>query len=98
MKQDIQQLLQHNRDAILAAAARRGAVNVRVFGSVARGEADELSDIDLLVTFEPGVTLLGHIALERELGELLGRKVDVVSERGLRPKIKERVLREAAPL
>lgn len=98
MSDNLKLLLERNRDAVLALAARRGAVNVRIFGSVPRGEADESSDVDLLVTFQPGVTLLGHIALERELGELLGRKVDVVSERGLRPKIKGRVLREAAPL
>lgn len=71
---------------------------MRVFGSVARGEADEQSDIDLIVEFEPGRSLLDHAALWLELQELLGCKVDVVSERGLKPRIREKVLREAVPL
>lgn len=79
-------------------AARHGARNVRVFGSVARGEADEKSDIDLLVEFEPGRSLLDHAGLWLELQELLGCKVDVVSDRGIKPRIRERVLREAVPL
>jgi predicted nucleotidyltransferase len=71
---------------------------VRVFGSVARGEADEQSDIDLLVEFEPNRSLLDHAGLWVELQELLGVKVDVVSERGLKPRIRQRVLQEAIPL
>lgn len=93
-----EELLREKRDEILRIATRHGARNVRVFGSVARGEADEESDIDLLVQFEPGRSLLDHAALWLELRELLGCRVDVVSERGLKPRIKERVLREAIPL
>jgi predicted nucleotidyltransferase len=71
---------------------------VRVFGSVARGEADEQSDLDLIVDFEPGTSLLDHAGLWLELQELLGVKVDVVSSRGIKARIRERVLREAVPL
>lgn len=75
-----------------------GARDVRVFDSVARGEADERSDIDLVVEFEPERSLLNHPALWLELQELLGCKVDVVSDRGIKPRIRDRVLREAVPL
>lgn len=92
------QLLKEKREEILRVAARHGAHNVRVFGSVARGEADEESDIDLLVEFEPGRSLLDHAALLLELEELLGCDVDVVSDRGIKARIRERVLREAMPL
>lgn len=94
----IEDLLVSKRDEILAVAARHGARNVRVFGSVARGEADEASDIDLIVAFDPGRSLLDHAGLWLELQELLGCKVDVVSERGIKPRIRERVLSEAIPL
>jgi predicted nucleotidyltransferase len=88
-------LLKSWREEIMKIAAKHGAQNVRVFGSVARGEADSQSDIDLLVEFKRGTTLLGHAALVQELEDLLGVKVDVVSERGLRDRVRERVLREA---
>jgi predicted nucleotidyltransferase len=91
-------LLKSRRDEILEIAAKHGAHNVCVFGSVARGEADSQSDIDLLVEFKRGTTLLGHAALINELEELLGVKVDVVSERGLRERIRDRVLSEAVAL
>lgn len=91
-------LLKSRRKEVLQIAAKHGACNVRVFGSVARGEADSKSDIDLLVEFKRGTTLLSHAALILELEELLGIKVDVVSERGLRERIRERVLREAVAL
>ena len=91
-------LLKANRSEILQIAARHGAYNVRIFGSVARGEADSSSDIDLLVKFERGTTLLGHAALIHELEDLLGVKVDVVSEHGLRERVRERVLGEAVAL
>ena len=71
---------------------------MRVFGSVARGEADETSDLDLIVTFEPGRTLPDHAALVLELEKRLGCRVDVISERGMKPRIRERVLKEARPL
>jgi hypothetical protein len=91
-------LLKSKRDEILAIAAKHGARNIRVFGSVARGEDDSNSDIDLLVELKSGTTLLGHAALMQELEELLGVKVDVVSDRGLRDRIQDRVLKEAVAL
>ena len=90
--------IQAKRDQILRIAAEHGAHDVRVFGSLARGTADENSDLDLLVRFESGTTLLRHAALVRELETLLGVKVDVVSDRGLRDRVRERVLGEAIPL
>ena len=92
------EMLEARRDEILQIAARHGARNVRVFGSVARGEADEASDIDLLVELEPGRSLLDHAALWLELRESLGCNVDVVSDRGLKPRIRQRVLEEAVSL
>jgi len=90
--------LRAKRGEILRIAAKRGARNVRIFGSAARGEADERSDVDVLVDMEPGRSLLDMGGLLMDLQELLGRRVDVVSERGLRERIRERVLREAIPL
>jgi uncharacterized protein len=91
-------LLKSRREEILQIAAKHGARNVRVFCSIARDEADSRSDIDLLVEFKRGTTLLGHAALVQELEDLLGVKVDVVSEHGLRERIRERLLREAVAL
>lgn len=87
-----------HRDAILEIAARHGATNVRLFGSVARGTSGPESDIDLLVELEPGRSLLDHAALVLDLQHLLGCRVDVATERGLRPRIREQVLREAISL
>ena len=95
---DTEKILKSRREEIISIAARHGARNVRVFGSVARGEDDDKSDIDLLVEFESGRSLLDHAGLWLELQDLLGCKVDVVSERGIKPRIRERVLREAVPL
>ena len=86
------------RDRILRIAARYGAHNIRVFGSVARGEADTASDIDLLVDMEAGRSLLDLGGLQIELESLLGCRVDVVTERGLKARIRDRVLREAVPV
>jgi predicted nucleotidyltransferase len=83
---------------VLAAAERRGAHHVRVFGSVARGDDTDMSDVDLLVDLDDGVSLVALIALERELTDVLGRKVDVVPARGLKPGVVERVLAEAIEL
>ena len=91
-------LLKEKREEILRIAEKHGARNVRLFGSVARGEADEKSDIDLLVEMEPGRSLLDLGGLWYELNETLGVKVDVVSEKGLRQRIRQRVLDEAVPL
>jgi len=94
----IEQLRTQRREEILRLAAFRGARNVRVFGSVARGEADERSDVDFLVDLEPGRSLLDLGGLNRDLERLLNAKVDVVSSRGLRERVRDRVLREAVPL
>jgi len=90
--------LLERRDEILMIATRHGARTVRVFGSVARGEETPASDLDLLVEFEPGRSLLDHTALAQDLEDLLGRKVDVVTEKGLHWYIRDRVCREAVPL
>ena len=83
---------------ILQSAAERGAYNVRIFGSVARGEADESSDFDFLVDMEPGRSLLDLGGLLMDLQDLLGCPVDVVTERGLRKRIRDQVLKEAVAL
>jgi len=94
----LEDLLKAKREEILHVCAKYGAHNVRVFGSVARGEADELSDIDFLIELEPGRSLFDLGGLQYDLEQLLGCRVDVVTERGLKPRIQERVLREALPL
>lgn len=86
------------RDEILRMAAARGARNVRIFGSVARGEADDASDIDFLVDMEPGRSLLDLGGLLMDLRALLHREVDVVTEHSLRERIRPRVLAEAVKL
>jgi predicted nucleotidyltransferase len=95
---DAMTLLKTRRKEILEIAARNGAVNVRVFGSVARGENRPDSDIDFLVNLETGRSLLDLARLLRELHTLLGYPVDVVTEAGLRPRIKPQVMKEARPL
>jgi len=94
----VQRLLTEKRDEILRIAARHGAKNIRVFGSVARGDADAASDVDVLVDMEPGRSLLDMGGLLMDLQDVLGCPVDVVTERGLRPRIRDRVLKEAVPL
>lgn len=91
-------LSKDRRDAVLRIARKYGAHHVRVFGSVARGEADDNSDIDFLVELEPGRSLLDLGGLQFELEALLGRPVDAVTERGLKARIRDRVLREAVPV
>ena len=93
-----EQSLRKNRDAILRLAAKHGARNVRVFGSLARGEADENSDIDLVVELDRGRSLLDLGGLQYELQEMLGCRVDVVTERSLRARVRQRLLQEAVPL
>ncbi|NMG06278.1 nucleotidyltransferase family protein [Brasilonema sp. UFV-L1] len=95
---NVYDLLQAKREEILRSAAKHGAYNVRIFGSVARREADADSDVDFLVEMEPGRSLFDLGGLLMELQQLLDRDVDVVTEKGLRQRIRERVLTEAVPL
>ncbi|MCP4591024.1 MAG: nucleotidyltransferase [bacterium] len=95
---DSREVLAGKREKIVAIAARYGARNVRVFGSVARGDADDKSDVDFVVDFDDGASLMDHAGLLMELQELLGRKVDVAPEKYLRPRLRDRVLEEAVPL
>lgn len=90
--------MQDKREKILRICAKYGAKNVRVFGSVARGQADAESDFDFLVELEPGRSLFDLGGIQYELEQLLGRSVDVVTERGLKARIRDRVRREASPL
>jgi predicted nucleotidyltransferase len=94
----VDELLKLKREEILKLAAKHGARNLRVFGSVARGEARPSSDIDFLFDFEPGRSLLDHVALKQDLEDLLSRKVDAVTEKSLHWYIRQRVLSEARPL
>lgn len=97
-RSELSEVLNLRREAILLLARRFGASNVRVFGSLARGQADTESDIDFLVEMQPNHSLLDRIALALELEALLGCKVDVATERVLKPHIREQVLREAVAL
>jgi predicted nucleotidyltransferase len=94
----VDERLKEKREEILRLCATYGARNLRVFGSVARGVADASSDVDFLVEMEPGRSLFDLGGLQYELERLLGRPVDVVTERGLKARIRDRVLREAVPL
>ena len=91
-------LIETHRAEILAMAERNGLRDVRVFGSMARGDADETSDVDLLVTLPPGTSGLAIFGLEMEVEKLLGRPVEVLTEGCLYHMIRDRVLREAKPL
>ncbi len=93
-----QELLKQKHAEILKIASRYGAFNLRVFGSVARAEADEQSDIDFLVEMEPGRSLFDLGGLQLELEIALGCPVDVVTEKGLKARIRTRVLQEAIPV
>jgi hypothetical protein len=93
-----QQFLHSNREKILETARRYGARRVRVFGSIARGSSDERSDVDFLVDLAPDRSLLDVGGMVYELRKLLGRDVDVVTEKGLRMRIREQVLSEAVEL
>jgi predicted nucleotidyltransferase len=90
--------VREKRAEILAAAARRGATNLRIFGSVARGDDDAQSDVDFLVDLEKGRSLMDLGGLLVDLEHILGRSVDVITEKGLRTRIRDRVLSEAQPL
>lgn len=90
--------LRQEREEILAIATRYHADNIRLFGSVARGEDRSDSDIDFLVDFQPGSTLLDQVALIDELSNKLGRKVDVVSSRALNRHLSQKIQQEAVAL
>jgi predicted nucleotidyltransferase len=94
----LEELLKAKREESLRVCAQYGARNVPVFGSVARSEADKQSNIDFLVELEPGRTLFDLGGLQYDLEQFLGCRVDVVTERGLKPRIRKRVLREAVLL
>jgi predicted nucleotidyltransferase len=91
-------ILQKYRAEILDVAVRHGARDVRVFGSLARGEGSEGSDLDLLVKLGEGRSLLDLVGLKQDLEDLLHRPVDVVTEKALSPYLRDRVLSEAIPL
>jgi predicted nucleotidyltransferase len=92
------EMLHQLREEILSICAHHGASNVRVFGSVARGQANQESDVDFLVTLEKGRSLFDWGGLVADLEELLGIKVDVAPEDSLRPQIAEAALRDAIAL
>jgi len=94
----IKELLESRRNEILNLAARYGAKNLRVFGSVARGEGGPGSDLDLLVDMEKGRNLLDLVGFWQDLEELLGCHVDVITEGGISPYLRERIYEEALPL
>ncbi|HZU25142.1 MAG TPA: nucleotidyltransferase family protein [Bryobacteraceae bacterium] len=90
--------LKKRRHEILSAATRHGAVNVRVFGSVARGDANAASDLDLLVEWQPGRSLLDHVRLVQDLEQLLSMKIHIGREKSLHWYVRDTILREAKPL
>jgi len=94
----INDLVSKNREEILTIAHKYGARNVRLFGSAARGRTSIRSDVDLLVEMEPGSSLIDIVAIKQDLEDLLGCKVDVVTENALSPYIRDEVLREAMSL
>ncbi len=91
-------LIESHRAEIISIAKHHGLRDVRVFGSMARGDATETSDVDLLVTAPEGTSGLALGGLLMDVSQLLDRKVDVVTERSIRPAMRERILREAVPL
>lgn len=95
---NLNRLIIRRRKEILQIASRHGAQNLRIFGSQVKGTAQKDSDIDVLVEFEEGRSLLDRIALIQDLEDLLGMKVDVVTEKALHPVIRDQILQEAVPL
>lgn len=98
MLPDSQEFLKAKRQEILKLAARYGAKNVRVFGSTVRGEARATSDLDLLVDMEKGRTYLDLVSFWQDLEELLGCRIDVITDGGLSPYLRDRIYAEARPL
>jgi len=93
-----EETLKIKRKDILRIAGRHGAQNIRIFGSFARGEAGAKSDLDLLVEMQSGRSLFDLVALGQELEEFLGRKVDILTDGGISPYLKDRIYAEAKPL
>ena len=94
-------LIETHRAELLALARSRGVTGVRIFGSMSRGDGSKVtdtSDVDLLVTLAPGISALAWGGLLLDAQDLLGRRVDVVSEAGLHPALRERVIEDAVPL
>lgn len=91
-------LMSSRREKILGAAARHGMRDLRVFWSVARGESRSGSDLDLLVNVAPGQSLLDLVAFWQEVEDILGRQVDVISDGGVSPYLREKVYAEPVPL
>ena len=95
----LKRVLLEKREKILQIAAKHGAYNVRIFGSVARGEDDEKSDIDFLIDYDLSkISPWFPSGLIQDLQSILGRKVDIVTVEGLKERIRERVLEEAIAL
>ena len=94
----IHEAIREKRDAIVGIAAKYGATNVRLIGSFARGEARDDSDVDLLVKWSEGSSLLDQASLMLELEQLLGRRVDIASDGWVKASIRESVYRDAVPL
>ena len=95
---DMHPLIETHRAELLALARRRGVTGVRVFGSMSRGDGSDNSDVDLLVTLSPGTSGLALGGLLLDAQQLLGRRVDVVTEASLHPALRERVVASAIPL
>jgi len=91
-------ILQDKRTEILALAAKHGACNVRLFGSVIRGEDRDVSDVDFLVDMQDTRSLFDLIGLQQDLEKAIGRKVDVLTPNGINRYLKDRILAEAVPL
>jgi len=91
-------IIESRREELIALARRRGVTRVLVFGSMSRGDADEHSDVDLLVTLSPGTSALALGGFMKDAEELLGRRVDVVTEASLHPALRDRILAAAVPL
>jgi predicted nucleotidyltransferase len=91
-------LIETHRAELLALAGRRGVTGVRVFGSMSRGDDRDDSDVDLLVTLAPGTSALALGGLLLDAQDLLGRRVDIVTEASLHPALREQVLAGAVPL
>ena len=94
----IEQILKQKREDILKIASRYGAKKIRIFGSAVRGEDRPDSDVDFLVDLEEGRSLMDLGGLLMDLQKLLGRNVDIVTEKGLHWYIKDQILREARPI